>query len=162
MSPSIRSPLVSIELLIESRRDHLVLVQRGSPPYGWALPGGFVEHGEPLWLAAVRRTKEQTSLQVDLVDQFYCYSDPMRDPRGHVVSTVYIAQLQDAHQQEIFTAERFVRGRTNFPLVKEFSIAALPPLMFDHQDIVQDYRQWKKTGERPQPIRRHSVLKLAV
>ena len=70
------------------------LIKRKNPPFGWALPGGFVEYGESLEDAAVREAREETSLDISLTGQLHTYSAPGRDPRGHTISTVFIARAE--------------------------------------------------------------------
>ena len=82
-----RNPLVTIDIVIEID-EGIVLIKRANPPYGWALPGGFVEYGETLESSAVREAKEETSLDIKLKEQFHTYSEPDRDPRHHTVTTV--------------------------------------------------------------------------
>ena len=65
MSEGIKTPLVTVDIIIEVA-DGIVLIERKNPPYGWALPGGFVDYGESLERAAVREAKEETSLEVEL------------------------------------------------------------------------------------------------
>jgi len=73
-----KHPVPTVDLIIEiallSGRTGLVLIERKNPPYGWALPGGLVEYGETLEQAAVREAKEETSLEVRLIQQFHTYS----------------------------------------------------------------------------------------
>ncbi len=116
-----KCPIPTVDIIIE--------IKRKNPPYGWALPGGFVDCGESLEEAAVREAKEETSLDIRLKSQFHTYSDPKRDPRKHTISTVYVAAAQgkpkaqdDAQDIGIFTKEAI-----NFPLA------------FDHQKILADY-----------------------
>ena len=134
------TPLLTVDIIIElhDRPDTpIVLIERRYPPYGWALPGGFVDVGETLEQAAVREAKEEVSLTVNLKTLLGCYSDPTRDARGHTVSVVYIAQAtgtpiaaDDARKLEVF------------------SLADLPDqLAFDHAHILNDYRHYLKTGE---------------
>jgi 8-oxo-dGTP diphosphatase len=66
-----RSPVPTVDIILEYQDQGLVLVERQKPPYGWALPGGFVEYGETLEEAAVREAKEETGLTVDLLGQFH-------------------------------------------------------------------------------------------
>ncbi len=91
-----RNPVPTVDIIIEmeddGRREGIVLIERKNPPHGWALPGGFVDYGESLEEAAVREAKEETSLDIELVRQFHTYSDPRRDPRGHTITTVFIAR----------------------------------------------------------------------
>ncbi|MBU1171120.1 MAG: NUDIX hydrolase [Proteobacteria bacterium] len=123
-----RNPLVTVDIIIETEQG-IVLIERKNPPYGWAIPGGFVDYGETLENAAIREAMEETSLEVKLVEQFHTYSDPSRDPRHHTVSTVFIGKgkgvlraADDAKSTGIFTRD------------------ALPsPLAFDHGHILNDY-----------------------
>lgn len=70
----------------------MVFIERLNPPHGWALPGGFVDIGETVEAAAVREAREETGLEVELKALLGCYSNPDRDPRGHTVSLVYVAE----------------------------------------------------------------------
>ncbi|MCJ7539985.1 MAG: NUDIX domain-containing protein, partial [Desulfobacterales bacterium] len=65
MKEKYRNPLVTVDIIIEID-DKIVLIQRANPPYGWALPGGFVDYGESLESSAIREAKEETSLEVTL------------------------------------------------------------------------------------------------
>jgi ADP-ribose pyrophosphatase YjhB (NUDIX family) len=132
-----KCPIPTVDIIIEIKRKNgkqgIILIKRKNPPYGWALPGGFVDYGESLEDAAVREAKEETSLDVRLKDQLHTYSDPKRDPRQHTISTVYVAAAQgkpkaqdDAQDIGIFTKEEI-----NFPLA------------FDHKKIVTDYFKQK-------------------
>lgn len=125
---------IIIELIRNDGREGIVLIERKNPPYGWALPGGFVEYGESLEQAAIREAKEETSLDVELSEQLHTYSSPDRDPRFHTISTVFIGRgrgipkaKDDAKTIGVFTAEEI-----NFPLA------------FDHRQILNDY--FRKKG----------------
>ena len=135
-----KNPFPTVDIIIEIDREDgqtgIVLIERKYPPHGWALPGGFVEYGESLEETAVREAKEETSLDIRLVEQFYTYSDPGRDPRFHTISTVYIA-----------TAQGRPRARDDARNVGVFTEADRPrPLAFDHDRILQDY--WRKKNAR--------------
>jgi ADP-ribose pyrophosphatase YjhB (NUDIX family) len=135
------TPLVTVDLIIEVS-DGLVLVERRYPPPGWALPGGFVEPGESLAVAAMREAKEETSLDVDLMEQFFAYSDPGRDPRGPTVSVVFLGRGRGVPVAADDAAQ-----------VGVFSFDGLPALAFDHAGILDDYRRYRDTGRRPGPLR---------
>lgn len=133
-----RNPVSTVDIIIEIKRgdgqEGIVLIKRKNPPYGWAIPGGFVDYGESLERAAVREAKEETSLDIQLKSQLHTYSDPKRDPRQHTISTVYVATAKgkpkaqdDAREIGIFTKEEL-----NFPLA------------FDHRKILSDYFERKK------------------
>jgi 8-oxo-dGTP diphosphatase len=134
-----RNPLLTVDIIIECQHG-IVLIERKNPPWGWALPGGFVDYGESLETAAVREAAEETCLQVRLVEQMHTYSDPARDPRHHTVSTVFIARARgtplaadDAAKAQIFSQED------------------LPgPIVFDHTAILRDYFAYKSGTPREQ------------
>lgn len=135
-----KNPFPTVDIIIEIEREDgrtgIVLIERKYPPHGWALPGGFVEYGESLEETAVREAKEETSLDIRLVEQFYTYSDPGRDPRFHTISTVYIA-----------TAQGQPRAHDDARNIGVFTDADRPrPLAFDHDRILQDY--WRKKNAR--------------
>ena len=89
------TPLLAADALIEltDRPERpIVLIERKNPPYGWAIPGGFVDVGETVETTAVREALEEVSLQVNLRGLLGIYSSPTRDPRGHTVTAIYIAE----------------------------------------------------------------------
>lgn len=142
MSTSFRNPIPTVDIIIEVDGDDagngIVLIERRNPPHGWALPGGFVDYGESFETAAIREAKEETSLDVALVEQFFCYSTPDRDPRQHTATTVYIATAHgtpkaadDAVNLDIYTEE-------NLP----------ETIAFDHGDIIRDYFEYKRGTSR--------------
>lgn len=107
----------------------IVLIERKNPPPGWALPGGFVDYGETIEEAAVREAREETGLDVKLIRQFHTYSDPRRDPRGHTVSTVFVAR-----------ADGTPRGADDAMRAGVFTAGTLPgTIAFDHRQILEDY-----------------------
>ncbi|VAX05689.1 ADP-ribose pyrophosphatase [hydrothermal vent metagenome] len=134
------TPLLTVDIIIElidRPEQPVILIKRRYPPYGWALPGGFVDVGETLEQAAVREAEEEISLQVELKCLLGCYSDPARDTRTHTTSAVYIAQ---ASGQPVAADD--ARELELFPVVD------LPDkLAFDHARILEDYRHFLKTGE---------------
>lgn len=133
-----KNPVPTVDCIIELPGDRIVLVRRSRPPLGWALPGGFVDQGEPLHAAAVREAKEETGLSVDLSEQFFTYSDPARDPRKHTLSTVYIGW-----------AEGEPRGGDDAAEARAFHVDQLPSeLCFDHGTILADYLAYRRTGKR--------------
>jgi 8-oxo-dGTP diphosphatase len=75
-----KNPIPTVDIIIEAEKG-VVLIERANPPYGWALPGGYVDYGESLEEAACREALEETGLKIELLRQFYTYSDPSRDAR---------------------------------------------------------------------------------
>ena len=142
--PAPKTPLVATDIIIElhDRPGHpIVLIERKHEPLGWALPGGFVEIGESVEIAAVREAAEETNLEVSLVTLLGVYSEPRRDPRGHSVAVVYVARSAgDPVAMDDAAA------------LKVYDLRDLPrQLAFDHARILEDYRAYRKTGQRPGP-----------
>jgi 8-oxo-dGTP diphosphatase len=136
------NPTPTVDILIEVDGG-IVLIERKNPPLGWAIPGGFVDEGEPAWRAAIREAREETSLEVELVEQFFCYSDPARDPRKHTLSVVFIARASSAPRAADDAARAKIFRREQLP----------SPLAFDHAQILRDYFHYRDTGERPPATR---------
>ncbi len=133
-----RNPLPTVDVIIEIERRGIVLIRRKNPPFGWALPGGFVELGESAESAAVREAQEECGLEVVLLEQFHTYSDPARDPRRHTLSIVYIAEAGGIPVGADDAVEACI-----------FDPVALPsPMAFDHARIIRDYLAYKERGER--------------
>ncbi|HDG98342.1 MAG TPA: NUDIX hydrolase, partial [Desulfobacterales bacterium] len=57
-----RNPFPTVDIIIEMNGQKVLMIKRKNPPYGWALPGGFVDYGESLEQAAIREAEEETSL----------------------------------------------------------------------------------------------------
>ena len=124
-----QNPLPTVDIIIEIEPNGIVLIKRKNPPYGWAIPGGFVDYGESLEEAAVREAKEETNLDVKLVKQFHTYSDPNRDPRHHSISTVYVAKAKGLPKAEDDALEIGIFDDSNLP----------DEIAFDHRFILKDY-----------------------
>jgi 8-oxo-dGTP diphosphatase len=138
-----RNPTPTVDILIELvNRPHrpLVLIERKNEPFGWALPGGFVDYGETVETAAQREAQEETGLLVELVEQFHVYSDPNRDPRQHTMSVVFIA-----------TAIGEPKAGDDAKGIGIFEPWQMPTnLCFDHDRILRDYWRYRHYNIRPQ------------
>lgn len=140
--PEYRNPTPTVDVIVETSGG-VVLVRRRNPPPGWALPGGFVDYGEPLWAAAVREAREETGLEVELTALLHVYSRPDRDPRQHTVSAVFVGRARGEP-----------RGADDAAEARAFPLDALPsPLAFDHAEILADYLRFRRDGTRPPPTR---------
>lgn len=109
----------------------VLLIRRGQAPFEgrWALPGGFVDEGEPLEVAARRELAEETGLELDVpLEQVGTFGDPGRDPRGWTVSVVFGAVLSG----DVPT----VSGGDDAAEAAWHQLDALPHLAFDHDLVV--------------------------
>ena len=109
----------------------VLLVERGRDPYkgSWAFPGGFLNIDEDAPAGARRELKEETGLTVGQIMQVGAYTDPKRDPRGRVISIVYVAYLNELQP---------VQGADDAAQARWWPADALPPLAFDHAKIMHD------------------------
>ncbi len=134
------TPALAVDIIIEYG-DGIVLIERKNEPHGWALPGGFVDVGEPVEQAAVREAREETALDVTLRDLLYVYGKPSRDPRGHTISIVYVGKGSGE-----------LKGGDDAKGARVFSPGTFPEqIVFDHKEILADYFTFVKTGRRPFP-----------
>ena len=124
-----QNPIPTVDIIIEMEPKGIVLIKRKNPPYGWAIPGGFVDYGESLEKAAIREAKEETNLRVEIIKQFHTYSDPKRDPRHHSISTVYIAKAKGIPKAKDDALEIGIFNESNLP----------DEIAFDHRSILSDY-----------------------
>ena len=135
-----RNPFPTVDIIIEiasesdglmapEKNSSIVLIKRKNPPFGWALPGGFVDYGESLEAAAIREAEEETSLKVELKYQLGAYSDPRRDPRFHTISIVFVGSSTGIPKAADDAKDVGIFGRDSLP----------GNLAFDHGRILQDY-----------------------
>ncbi|MCK5540011.1 MAG: NUDIX hydrolase [Deltaproteobacteria bacterium] len=123
-----RNPVPTVDVLI-SFQGGIVLIERLNPPSGWALPGGFVDYGESLEVAAEREVLEETGLRVELMGQFHTYSNPERDPRQHTISTVFTALGRGKLEAGDDAGRSLVCHQNDLP----------ENIAFDHRQIINDY-----------------------
>lgn len=125
-----QQPGLAVDIIIEIDKK-VVLIKRKNPPYGWALPGGFVEPGESVENTAKREAKEETGLELTNLKQFHVYSQPDRDPRKHTVSIVFTASSNGLPKAADDAAE-----------IMLFILDDLPQnITFDHRQILEDYKK---------------------
>lgn len=130
-----KNPALTVDMIIETPQG-IVLIERANPPYGLALPGGFVDYGEPVEDAARREAHEETGLNIELKGILGVYSNPQRDRRRHTVSVVFIA-----------TANGESKAGDDAKAIKIYPIEELskeiPAMVFDHAIILKHYLEWK-------------------
>ena len=127
-------PYITVDAIIELPQG-IVIIERSNPPFGWALPGGFVDRNESLEAAVRREAMEETHLKLSHLRQFHTYSDPKRDPRFHTIDTVFIAKGvglprsgDDAKNLKVVPYQDLLKGT----------------YAFDHKEIIKEYLKQKK------------------
>ena len=132
-----KNPVPTVDIIIE-KDDKIVLIRRKNEPFKGklAIPGGFVNEGELIEDRAIIEAKEETSLDVELKEILGVYSIPDRDPRGHLMTTVFIAKPISGK----------VKGGDDAAEATWFKITdkILNEVSFDHKKILTDYLKWKK------------------
>lgn len=142
MSWNHKSPYAAVDIIIEliDRPERpIILIERLNPPHGWAIPGGFMDYGEPAETTAKREAMEEIGLEIELVDLLGVYSDPSRDERQHTLSVVYIATAKGEPKAGDDAKQMMVTNVWQIP----------SNLCFDHDRILHDYLQYRNYGIRP-------------
>ena len=126
-------PAVTADCIVITKEAEpkVLLIQRGTQPFNgcWAFPGGFMNMDETTEQCAVRELKEETGLRLSKIQQIGAYSKVDRDPRGRTVTVAYLAIVDEPVT---------VTGQDDAAQAEWFPIDALPPLAFDHEDIMRD------------------------
>jgi len=126
-------PAVTADCVVMTKEDvpRVLLIGRGFDPFKgcWAFPGGFMNMDETTEQCAIRELEEETGLKLNDLYQIGAYSKVDRDPRGRTITVAYLA---------IVDAPAEVRGQDDAAEAQWFPIDALPPLAFDHEDIMRD------------------------
>ena len=133
-----KNPIPTVDTIIQIN-SQILFIERKKDPFKGHLtfPGGFVNEGEKVEDAALREVKEETSLLVKLVDILGVYSDPARDPRGHIMSTVFIGQIPSEYKDK-------AKSGDDAAALKWVDLDDIDNqnLGFDHKKIISDYKKW--------------------
>jgi 8-oxo-dGTP diphosphatase len=139
--PQHKNPIPTVDTIIQ-RNSQILFVKRKKEPFKDKLtfPGGFVDGNEKVEDTSIREVKEETSLSIKLIDILGVYSDPSRDPRGHTISTVFIAEISDNNKTEAIAGDDAVE-------IKWIDIETIDneSFGFDHKKIITDYKKWKQS-----------------
>jgi len=135
-------PIVGVGAVVRDG-PRILLVRRAKEPARglWTFPGGAVELGEPTEIAVRREVQEETGLEVAHLDQVHAFGDPGRDPRGWTISIAFLAILEPAATDALHP-----RAGSDAANVGWFDLDDLPPLAFDHDEIVAYAAQRWTTG----------------
>ena len=127
--PAVTADCVVIGRAVDNK-PYVLLIQRGNEPYKgcWALPGGFLEMDETLEDCARRELKEETGLipSGEMVE-LKSFSTVDRDPRGRTITVAFLAEMPITE----------VKGGDDATKAEWFPLNELPPLAFDHDEILQ-------------------------
>ena len=128
------TPLITCDAVIIFEKDKLVLIKRKNPPFQgeYALPGGFVDVGETVEEACIREAKEETSINIKIKKLIGVYSEPSRDPRGHVVTIAFLCEPKTKKEKP-----KALDDAASLELVPISKVASLK-LAFDHKKIITD------------------------
>ena len=132
---SIQNIKLAVDAIVfgyENKQLYILLIKQKYDPFKnqWALPGGLVKDSETLQNAVYRELKEETGIKVDYLEQLYTFGDDInRDPRNRVVSVSYFA---------LANPDKLVlKADTDAEDAQWFPIDHIPPLAFDHENIVK-------------------------
>lgn len=136
-----RNPVPTVDSIIQ-RDSQILLVRRKKEPFKnhLVLPGGFVNEGERVEDAAKREVKEETALDIELMDILGVYSEPERDPRGHIMSTVFIAKISLGNDKIEAEAQDDAAAIEWIDIEQVDNVG----LGFDHKKIISDFKKWKQ------------------
>jgi 8-oxo-dGTP diphosphatase len=138
-------PAVTVDIIVvtKERKPRVLLIRRKHEPFAgmWAIPGGFVDMEEGLKDAAKRELKEETSLELDDLEQLQTFGDPDRDPRGRVIAVAYLIRVDFKKVQP--------RAGDDAAAAAWHSLAAPPPLAFDHALILEAARRRLREQKKP-------------
>ncbi len=140
VTPQITADVIIEMSLVDDRP--IILIERKFEPFGWAIPGGFVEVGETIATAARREALEETTLDVELDILLGIYSDPKRDFRGHTACAVFVG---NASGKPVAADDA-----KDIALFDPFNIDV--ELAFDHRQILQDYGDYRRDGILKLPL----------
>ncbi len=127
-----KAPAVAVDAIVLKNKSILLIRRRKEPYKGfYALPGGFIECGESCEEAIKREVYEEVGINIKILDLLGVYSNPERDPRGHVISICYVTMYESGELKESEEAEN----------IKFFNIeeALNQKLAFDHKKILEDF-----------------------
>jgi 8-oxo-dGTP diphosphatase len=146
--PKFRMPTLTMAtdiviFTIRGERLEVLLIERANPPFQgkWALPGGLVEENEDVDVCAHRELEEETKVAGVALEQLHTFGAPDRDPRGRLVSVAYYTLVRPDRLKP--------KAASDAATVGWFPVDELPPLAFDHAEIIALARRrlWSRLDE---------------
>lgn len=136
----------SVVFGFDGKQLHLLLIERGIEPFkgSWALPGGFMNIDETIEQCALRELREETGVSNIFLQPFGVFSAVDRDPRERVVTVAFVALVRKSDFQ-LMAGDDAARASW-------FELDELPPLAFDHCDIIDQGRKKLSEMMRAKPI----------
>lgn len=138
-----RNPIPTVTIIIKdnSESNNTLLIRRARQPFKdhFSLPGGFVDYGERVEDAVKREAEEELTVKVEPIDILGVYSDPKRDPRGHIMSVTFVARITEG--SNIKAKDDAV----DYEWVDSSGIENIH-LAFDHRQMLSDYRTYQSKG----------------
>ncbi len=145
-----KNPTPCVDVIVPNVHGQVALIKRKNPPHGWALPGGFIDEGETAEQAAIREVKEELGIDIELHGLLGVYSDPKRDPRKHILSVVYVAEIPGT---DVLKAGDDAADASWVYIGDHTS-----DLAFDHAKILQDFVLWRDANAPEMQDLRKTVL----
>ena len=139
---------VSVDCIIfgfnEDGLSLLLLKRNFEPAKGeWSLMGGFIQQNESADEAAKRILAELTGLQDVYMEQVYTFGEIHRDPGERVISIAYYALINiNEYDREL------VQKHNAYWM----NINELPPLIFDHPQMVEKAQELMMNQASTEPI----------
>ncbi|MBR1943755.1 NUDIX hydrolase [bacterium] len=133
----------TVILTIKNNALQVLLIKREREPFigKWAIPGGYVRMSENLEQAAVRVLKEKTDVDNVYLEQLYTFGDPLRHPDARVITCVYFALVRYEDVKVMASDD-----------VAWYPVDELPPLAFDHKEIIDYTRARTRLSLRSCPV----------
>lgn len=134
-----KNPTPTVDTIIQ-KESKILLIKRKKDPFKnmMALPGGFVNEGETVEEAAKREIREETNLEIRLLDILGVYSDPNRDPRKHIMTTVFVGEIESSKDVEAIAGD----DASDIVWLDLESIEK-HVFAFDHKKIINNYLKWR-------------------
>ncbi len=139
-------PSVTVDLVVfgvEPDVTRVLLIRRKGKPFAgrWAIPGGFVNMGEPFEKAARRELKEETGVVTRSRLAFIgVFGSPRRDPRGRTISVAHAAVVRSPLPR--------IQGRDDAAEAQWVALDEARGLAFDHDAVLAAARAWLEAGAK--------------